>query len=358
MSHFETDIAIIGAGLSGLAVAEALSQSGQDVQVFEARSRVGGRVLSETAGSGRFDLGPAWIWPHNTRVLQMADRLGLTVHRQFSDGNLVFEGPDGRIQRNLAFATMGDGLRIAGGLAALTESLAAQIDENRVHLSHHIDSIDLSGNAIELQGTSPEGTFVATAHRLVLALPPRLLAESVSLTPQPDAAVLSALKAVPTWMAGHAKIVAVYDRPFWREAGLSGDAMSHIGPLMEIHDATDEATGAPALFGFVNPALSQSDAETLEQSTVAQLARLFGPEANRPTAILFKNWSNDPNTAIAEDRSGPAQHPTYGIPQPVARWLDPRIILAGTEAAPQNGGFLEGALEAAETAVEKVIRSA
>lgn len=29
---------------------------------------------------------------------------------------------------------------------------------------------------------------------------------------------------------------AIYDRPFWREAGLSGTAQSMVGPLAEIHD--------------------------------------------------------------------------------------------------------------------------
>lgn len=39
-------IAIIGAGLAGLASAYYLSKKGYDVEVFEARKRVGGRVHS------------------------------------------------------------------------------------------------------------------------------------------------------------------------------------------------------------------------------------------------------------------------------------------------------------------------
>ncbi len=41
-------------------------------------------------------------------------------------------------------------------------------------------------------------------------------------------------------MAGHAKVVALYERPFWREQGLSGDAISHCGTLAEIHDARND----------------------------------------------------------------------------------------------------------------------
>lgn len=54
----------------------------------------------------------------------------------------------------------------------------------------------------------------------------------------------------PTWMAPHAKYIALYDHPFWREAGLSGMAQSHVGPMAEIHDASD-SNGSAALFEFI-----------------------------------------------------------------------------------------------------------
>jgi monoamine oxidase len=41
-------VAVVGAGFAGLAAANELSASGADVQVFEARDRVGGRVWSES----------------------------------------------------------------------------------------------------------------------------------------------------------------------------------------------------------------------------------------------------------------------------------------------------------------------
>ncbi len=354
MTGVQTDVAIVGAGLSGLAVADALSRAGRDFQIFEARDRVGGRVLSRAEAGGRFDLGPAWIWPHNTRMLHLADRLGLGVHRQYSAGNLVFEAPDGRIQRDLAFATMGDGLRIAGGLSAMTEGLAASLDAARLHLSHTVNHIALGDTSIRLTGSAPNTELNVEARQVVLALPPRLVAKRVSVSPPTGDTVLSALSSVPTWMAGHAKLVAIYDEAHWRTVGLSGDAISHKGPLMEIHDATDESRGVPALFGFVNPNRSLDDARTVEQEALRQLERLFGPMAGRPRTVLFKNWSIDPNTAAPQDRFPPPGHPAYGLPPAVETWLDPRLIFAGTEAATQHGGFLEGALEAAENTISRV----
>ncbi|KFA90172.1 hypothetical protein Q664_29805 [Archangium violaceum Cb vi76] len=52
-----------------------------------------------------------------------------------------------------------------------------------------------------------------------------------------------------TWMAPHAKYVAVFDEPFWRRLGLSGEARSRVGPLAEVHDASD-CGGEAALFGM------------------------------------------------------------------------------------------------------------
>ena len=59
----------------------------------------------------------------------------------------------------------------------------------------------------------------------VLALPPRLIG-GAEIVPTLPPSVGAALAAVPGWMAGQAKALALYDRPFWRDAGLSGSAFS------------------------------------------------------------------------------------------------------------------------------------
>ncbi|MDJ0824004.1 MAG: FAD-dependent oxidoreductase [Rhodobacter sp.] len=351
MTPTRTEVAIVGGGLSGLAIADALARVGRDYRVFEARDRVGGRILSMTGAGGRFDLGPAWIWPHNTRMLALAKRLGPTVRAQYATGTLVFEDQSGSIRRDLTFATMGDALRIAGGTALLTDALAAELDVARLHLSHDVQSIEVDGGAVHIGGVGPGGAFTMTADRVVLALPPRLAADRITFSPKPDARVLRALAAVPTWMARHAKFVAVYESAFWRDAGLSGDAISHIGPLMEVHDATDEVADVPALFGFVRPGAIKRGAMATKADAVGQLTRLFGPRAALPAQVWLKDWSTDANTATATDAALPERHPTYGLPSFVQDWAGERLFFAGTEVAPQNGGFLEGALEAAEMAV-------
>lgn len=186
------------------------------------------------------------------------------------------------------------------------------------------------------------------ADRVVLALPPRLAAKIAASPPLPDAA-LRAVQGVSTWMAGQAKALAVYDRPFWREAGLSGDATSRMGPMVEVHDASPARGGPYGLFGFIGvPPEARVAEEALRAHLVAQLVRLFGPDAAQPLALFLKDWASDPHTATVADHAPLMAHPSYGMPQVLADLRDEGLLFAGTEVAPQFGGYVEGALEAAE----------
>jgi monoamine oxidase len=320
-----TEICIVGAGLSGLALAAALQDDGRQVTVLEARNRPGGRVMTQDG----YDLGPSWIWPQNRRMLLLLDQLGLRHFPQYATGRLVFEDAQGTIRRDLDFATMGGARRVVGGLSCVTDALAAQIG----------DSLRLSCALRGLQ-SGPEGVTLTTetgrvqAARVVLALPPRLVAElGVSV---PD---------MPTWMAGHAKLVATYAAPFWRAQGLNGDAISHCAPLAEIHDASPEDGSAGALFGFAHPGAARDP--QFRPKAVAQLARLFGSEAAAPKAVHVQDWSAETATATPADQIPPSGHPAYRAIRPTGR-----VIFAGTETAAEDGGFLEGALASAESAYD------
>ncbi|MEP4766651.1 MAG: FAD-dependent oxidoreductase [Roseibium sp.] len=361
MAGHKTDITIVGAGLSGLTIAERLISQGLKVALLEAKSRVGGRVLSLGAAEApelRYDLGPAWIWPHNTRMLRLADRLELPLMRQYSEGKLVFQDQAGRIRRDLDFATMGDALRIPGGLARLTEGLAEMLPAEIIRLGHEVTAIDCGPNSLHISGQAEGGLFQIECDKVVLAVPPRVAENMISFSPELDLKTRQILAAVPTWMAGHAKLVAIYDRAFWRSDGLSGDAISHTGPLFEIHDAvaTVEADGEAALFGFVAPhEVSQTiERQDLVDRCVRQLGEMFGPEAAAPTQIHFQNWSADRHTATGRDTANLDGHPSYRrIPITQDCWSD-RLYFSGTETAPENGGFLEGALEAAERVSDEI----
>jgi monoamine oxidase len=356
----QTEIFIAGAGLAGLSLARALQQKGMDFRLAEARDRVGGRILSVELGDDggvplRADLGPSWIWPGQAHVAALLDELGIRVFEQYSDGRLVYEDELGQIRRDLDYSSMTGSLRIEGGIASLTERLAATVDSAAIYLSHRVCAIreDKRGYLIDL--VEPAGARQVKARKVVLAIPPRLVASQIEFEPALPAAVTEEMKSIPTWMAGHAKLFALYEQPFWRAQGLSGDGISRRGPLMEIHDASPSNPGRGALFGFVGLG---SDSPLREPSrliadAVQQLEKMYGDAAASPLDVIVRDWALERFTATDADRMI-AQHPHYGLPPGIALLANRGLLFASSEMAPQFGGFIEGALEAAQIVLQKL----
>jgi monoamine oxidase len=336
---------IIGGGLSGLAVAEALEAQGRDYMLLEARERFGGRIMTQHCHAGYFDMGPAWFWPGQPRIAALIERLGLEKFDQFSDGLLAFEDERGHVQRGRGFSSMAKSWRLKGGLAAITSALADRIPDTRKQLNAFVTGLVKVAGGITISLSN--GKTLEAGH-VIFALPPRVAAE-ITFEPALPEAATDAMQGIATWMAGHAKAVAVYDTPFWRRDGLSGDASSRMGPMVEIHDASPAQGGPYALFGFIGvPPQARQDEQVLRQHLQAQLERLFGPQAAAPTQLYIKDWAFDPHTSTDADRAPLYAHPTYGLPLAMHGLWNGALHFAGTEVAPQFGGYLEGALEAAE----------
>lgn len=88
----ETDVAVLGAGLAGLAAARAVRAAGATVAVLEARDRVGGRTLNEEIGSGAIaEIGGQWVGPQQTRILELISELGLETFESYDEGASLFE---------------------------------------------------------------------------------------------------------------------------------------------------------------------------------------------------------------------------------------------------------------------------
>lgn len=75
-------VAVIGAGLAGLAAADALRREGADVVVLEARERVGGRVWSVPFAGGVAERGAEFVFPADEVLHATARRLGLRLYRK------------------------------------------------------------------------------------------------------------------------------------------------------------------------------------------------------------------------------------------------------------------------------------
>ncbi|MFO0996719.1 MAG: FAD-dependent oxidoreductase [Alphaproteobacteria bacterium] len=99
------DVAVIGAGMSGLVAARSLARAGRSVLVFEARDRVGGRLHSVDLAGTAVELGGSWTGPDQDRLKSLAAEYGVRYVKPNYDGaavylrdgqRLVSEAPTGR----------------------------------------------------------------------------------------------------------------------------------------------------------------------------------------------------------------------------------------------------------------------
>jgi monoamine oxidase len=89
-------IAVIGAGVSGLAAAKELSEAGRSVTIFEARDQIGGRIRTNKDLGVPLDLGASWI--HGTRsnpVTKLAK--AARAETVATDETSIVRGAHGRI---------------------------------------------------------------------------------------------------------------------------------------------------------------------------------------------------------------------------------------------------------------------
>jgi monoamine oxidase len=354
----QTETLIIGGGLSGMSLAFALHRVGRDFRLVEARDRFGGRIHSlsidgSVDASDRFDLGPAWFWPGQHRMAALADDLGLQVFEQYATGKMLVQQIDGSIVAPMNYSTMAGALRIEGGMMAIVDGIESRLPPERLLRESAVARIMETASGVITTGKTINSPFLIDAHRVVLALPPRLAHHTIIFDPPLLQSQTEAMRRIPTWMAGHAKVVAIYARPFWREKGLSGDAMSRIGPLSEIHDASPASGKFGALFGFFGLPASQRNIyrDDLASASIAQLTAIFGQEAAAPIDMLVQDWALEELTTTPEDLLGPMQHASCGTPFELCHLWEGKLVLASTEMATENGGLLEGALEITEEVV-------
>ena len=167
-------VVIIGGGVAGLNAARLLHRAGVDFALFEARDRLGGRVLSanqegEPAEKG-FDLGASWFWPRTQLPLRdLVDELGLETFPQYSEGDVIFHRMSRELPRRFSVAhdqPEPEALRLAGGNYALISALAATLPLPSVHCNIRLSRVERDGQRVISTLTQKDGSAlqVASSH--------------------------------------------------------------------------------------------------------------------------------------------------------------------------------------------------
>ena len=209
------DVAIVGAGISGLSVARGLIAAERSVHIFEARGRSGGRMLSAEVSGGFADLGPTWFWPNEARILSLISEFDIGVHRQFAEGNGLVT-VQGETQRVRGFG-VAPAFRFSNGAQSLSTALTNDLPDGTISYDAPVTRIERGDKQITVH--TADSTMTATA--VVLCLPPSLVVSAgIVGTGELEASVVEAAAQVPVWMGAITKAVAVYEHAFWRDRAL------------------------------------------------------------------------------------------------------------------------------------------
>jgi len=342
------EVLVVGAGISGLAAARGLVASGLDTVVLEARDRVGGRLLSVPSGGAALDLGATWFWANEPRVCALVAELGLPTHPQYLAGDALYQ--DARSVQRLAGNPIDvPAGRLSTGMQALAEAMADRLPTGTIRLEQPVSGLRTVEDGVEAE--VPAGAV--RAGHLILAVPPALALSDIAFEPGLSTELIEIASTTPVWMGGMTKVVARYSRPFWRERGLAGAAVSHTGPLREVHDMSGPDGSPAALFGFAPP--DRIGAPPPEPGRlVQQLATLFGSEAAEPEELFVHDWRRERHTS-PPDVEGLSSFHAFGHPAYARPIWDGRLHWAGTETAREYAGHVEGALSSGARAASAVL---
>jgi monoamine oxidase len=240
---------------------------------------------------------------------------------------------------------------IQGGSQAIADRVAARLGD-RVQLNAPVRAITQTADGVTVSGAA----VTVRARRVVLSIPPSLTASLSYDPPLPDTRLMLAQR----MLAGVAlRVLAVYDEPFWRADGLTGQSLDMDSLVPATIDMTPPS-GKPGMistYGFGPGALTlmAMSAEERKRLFLHELEKRFGPKAASPTLYREHDWQADPWTRGCHmAHYGPGVLTTYGtaLREPIGR-----IHWATTETATAWIGNIDGAVRAGEHVAAEVLQA-
>jgi monoamine oxidase len=239
--------------------------------------------------------------------------------------------------------------RFVGGSQRVAIEAAKSLGD-RVVLSTPVRRIAQTDRSV----TVTSDKLTVTAGRVIVAIPPAISA-AIEWSPLLPSRRAQLIQRMP--QGSLLKAEAVYDRPFWRDAKLSGQMIADAGLARATFD-NSPPSGTPGIFfGFVGGTEARNwndlTASSRRDTFLQQMAAFFGPQTLKPTDFVEKNWSDEEWTRgcpVALLPPGVLSDFGTAIRQPVGR-----IHWAGTETATYWAGYMDGAVSSGERVAAEVI---
>ena len=355
----EIDVIIVGGGVSGMVCADEFIKAGLNVKILEARNRIGGRLLSFEG----VDLGASWSFPpQETEGSRLAASLNVPIVQQRLDGD-SFMSRNGGVMQNVGemggrMAPCGpSAVRFQGGYSALPLLLAEKMKASIV-LETRVTAVESKDKHIQVT-TDKDEQF--NAKRVVFALPPAVLAHSVTFTPNLPNNQLRKMKETSTWCGDWCKVVAIFKSNFWNEQGKSGVVSTDGQPISIWYEGGSGLKGEVAAItglGFGEEACERvgkliENEEELRSVIIKTLGMAFNSEkivSDHLLSVSGKSWALDDLTYVSGAHGREYGHKL--LKQPTG-W---GVFFAGTETENLNG-HVEGAIVAGRRAAREVLNS-
>ena len=242
--------------------------------------------------------------------------------------------------------------RVVGGSQLISIRMAEDLGA-RVVLDAPVRRISYEDDRVTVQA---DGMLDLEARRAIVAMPPTLTCR-IAYDPPMPALRDQLTQRIP--QGAVIKCMALYDRPFWRERGLTGQATSIEGPVKLTFDNSPPDGSPGVLLGFLEGAYARTlgawEPERRRAAVIDCFARLFGPEAAAPVEYVDKSWADEEWTRGC-----------YGCYMPTGAWTayGPQlrepvgpIHWAGAETATVWSGYMDGAVRSGDSAADAVSTS-
>jgi monoamine oxidase len=345
-------IIILGAGLSGLLTAYHLQNKGFEIEIIEARGRIGGRIHTIHSDTVQVEMGATWFNDIHVNFRKLLNELELDYFEQFMQGISYFEPFSAAAVQEIQIPQNSPSYRVSGGTSQLIETLKNKLIEVAIHLNESVSNLNFENSKalITTQNQSFEADYV------ISTLPQALFTNDIIITPALPQKLSAIAEKTHTWMQDSIKVAFVYAEPFWRNKKYSGTFFSNVGPITEFYDQSNADLDKFALCGFISSGMEMySQSERLEKLKT-QLFKVFGQEALDFTSYHETVWAKEEHTKSSSQIGFMYPHQNNGHPLFRESYCDNRLFFAGTETANQYPGYMEGAVIAAENTANVILK--